>query len=108
MIFLATYAEANSILVDATDAEDAQARLRAEVPDASPLMLFPIPVGVVLAEVRWPDPPSVVPEDKSNPANFSDAGVALEPFDALADYLEACEAVDDEAEAAVTEGGGNG
>lgn len=104
MIFLATYAEANSVLVDAEGVEDAKARLAREIPDASPILLFPIPVGVVLAEVRWADADTAA--DPENPANVSAAGVVLEPFDACADYLEACEAVDDEGEAAAAEGEG--
>lgn len=98
MIYLATFAEANSVMVDASSVEDAQERIARAVPDDSPILLFPIPVGVVLAEVRWPDAPE--DRDGSNPANVSDAGVVLEPFDDFADYLEACEAVDDETEAA--------
>lgn len=97
-IFLATFAEANSVMVDAATAEDAQRLIAEAIPDAAPLLLFPIPAGIVLAEVRWPDAPDAFGED--NPANVSAAGVVLEPFDAFADYLEACEAVDDESEAA--------
>lgn len=94
MIFVARYRGATSVIVEAPTVEEASAKLVAELPHDVPAMLFPLADGVVfLAEVRLPTDEGAEGEDE-NPANVSDAACVLEPFDELANFLEAVEQVE--------------
>lgn len=94
MIFVARYRGATSVVIEAPTAEDASARLVAELPHDVPAMLFPLPEAIVfVAEVRLPTDEGAEGEAE-NPANVSDAACVLEPFDELANFLEAVEGVE--------------
>lgn len=95
MIFVARYRGATSVVVEAPTVEDASAKLVAELPHDVPAMLFPLPEGVAfVAEVRLPTMDEGAEGEDENPANVSDAACVLEPFDELANFLEAVEHVE--------------
>lgn len=82
MLYLARFAEMNDCIVDAPDPETA-VRVLAECVTDAPIGLQELPPGVFCCEVRWESD-----DDVHEPANFTSSGIALEPFDPLATYLE--------------------
>jgi hypothetical protein len=83
-------------LIDAADVETAITRIFEET-NERPIALIEIPPGVLFAEVKFSTrdeleelvPSEAVADDEENPANHSQMGVVLEPFEAFADWLEA-------------------
>lgn len=85
-MFLAKFAEANDIVVSGADGDAALRALQAHGVVDTPARLVELPDGLFCAEVRWSDPDGE--QDDENPANVAEGGLALEPFDACADWLE--------------------
>lgn len=86
-------------LVDATplvaeaETEDAALDLVGRMaPDVVAFGVTAVPPGTFLCELRVADPEG--DEQPDNPANVSDVGVSLEPFEELAAFLHACDALD--------------
>jgi hypothetical protein len=75
-----------SVVVSAESDEAAAELVAAKVEGEELAGLILVPAGVFLCELRTPDD-----EDDDNPANVSAAGLVLEPFDDLGDWLEAAD-----------------
>lgn len=81
MLYLARFQDFADCIVDASDPDEAL-RVLAQCVEDPPIGLQELPPSVFCVEVRWAD------DEEESPANFSSAGVVLEPFDPLASYLE--------------------
>lgn len=88
MLYLAKFAAAvNPVLVGAADAEKAAARVF-ELTGSNPATLDEIPDEMCCCELRMTGDSE--PEE-DNPADGTESGVALDPFDDFAAWLEAIE-----------------
>lgn len=108
MIYLAKFDPAESacpVLVEAEDVTTAIERVEAET-ERRPVSLSELPFGLLFCEVEFAD----AEDDPENPANASRSGVALDPFDVFATWLDTVdEAVEAPPEiAAVAQEGGEG
>ena len=83
--YLARFASGLSeLLILADSADEALAIVELLNIEEAPAELRELPRGVFACQVRWPDDL----EGEDSPADFSEAGVVLEPFGALANWLE--------------------
>jgi len=107
MLYFAKFrdVEAAGFVVDAADPV-AAADMVVELCGEEPAHLVPLPPGLFAAEVRIADPKEDDEDDEDdepgNPANVTTSGIALDPFEGLAEWLDAADAIDPDAETAST------
>lgn len=89
MLFVVHLIDATPLVVDAADEEAALARVPDLAPECVAFGVTAIPPGTFACELRAADPEG--DEDPANPANVSDVGIALEPFEDCAGFLAACD-----------------
>ncbi len=94
MLYLAKFAGGamTPVLVGSATTELATARVLQETGEV-PVTLHEIPDEMLFCEVRFASDTDDEPDAPANPAEHTDAGVALEPFDDFAAWLES---IDDE------------
>lgn len=86
-LYVAKYnGELCDLIVDAADADAALEILKAHGVEDEPKGFVELPAGLFLAEVRIEGDEG--PKEE-NPALATDVGMALVPFDAAADFIEA-------------------
>ncbi len=93
MLYLASFREITSLLLDAPDAEAAAEKCLTEVGEA-PARLHEVPPGMLALEVHMADPEGS--EDPDNAANVAATGMSLEPFEEFAEWLDDVDADDAE------------
>lgn len=90
MLFVAEFADVdlNPVLVEAEDSAAAVAAVARAGVESPVSLLREVPPGLFLAEIWYSG------GGDDNPANWAQSGVALEPFDDCADWLDTLDAAD--------------
>lgn len=83
-MYLAEFDDAADVLVHATDPTSALEALALEGVTGRIRQLREVPPGLVLGQVRWASDE----DEEDNPGNAACEGVAVEPLEAFADWLE--------------------